>query len=600
MNRRSFIRQSSTLAAASAVLPFVSGSYLSRRAPLSADLVIYGAGASGTTAAIQAARLGLQVILVENTPWVGGMLTAAGVSALDGNKYGAGGGLVHDFRNALADHYGGIDTLFTGWISLYCYEPHVGERILRSMVDAEPNITLLLQADVVGYQRAGGDAREILVQDQAGTTQPIETTLFLDATEYGDGMAMAGVPYRLGREAQHEYDEAPAPAVADLEMQDLTYAATLVEVDNPPPAPMLSDQERTYMRMFECSTLSDCANPDEALLNHTVHPWDKFITYAALPNRKVLLNWPHHSNDYAVVPAFFEDRFFRKRHLAAAKLHTLQYVRYMQSLLGHNEWQIAEDEYPSEDHLPLIPYIRESRRLVNDSVMRLADVLPVADRPRAPWRADSIAVGDYFIDHHHANHHLPPDQRLVEDYPSNAPFQIAPSVFFPSGEDDRIMVGEKSIAISHIVNGCTRLQPPVMLMGQALGTIAHEALQSSSAPREANIARVQTQLIASGCPLYILYDISPDHPQFATLQRLAQRGILRDDDSLYAALDETIDGATATRWLNRAELSTDRIDGAASTVQRRSLPEALSARLRGRRGPLTREDVLSAIAAHLD
>ncbi|NDC88723.1 MAG: FAD-dependent oxidoreductase, partial [Bacteroidetes bacterium] len=153
---------------------------------------------------------------------------------------------------------------------------------------------------------------------------------------------------------------------------------------------------------------------------------------------------------------------------------------------------------------------------------------------------------------------------------------------------------------SHIVNGCTRLQPPVMLMGQALGTIAHEALQSSSAPREANIARVQTQLIASGCPLYILYDISPDHPQFATLQRLAQRGILRDDDSLHAALDETIDGATATRWLTRAELSTDRIDEGATTVQRRSLPEALSARLRGRGGPLTREDVLSAIAAHLD
>lgn len=43
------------------------------------DVLVIGAGASGTMASIQAARMGVMVVVMEETPWVGGMLTAAGV-----------------------------------------------------------------------------------------------------------------------------------------------------------------------------------------------------------------------------------------------------------------------------------------------------------------------------------------------------------------------------------------------------------------------------------------------------------------------------------------------------------------------------------------
>ncbi|MBD3288840.1 FAD-dependent oxidoreductase, partial [candidate division KSB1 bacterium] len=49
------------------------------------EVLIAGGGTSGFCAAIQAARSGARVILVEETPWLGGMLTSAGVSAIDGN-----------------------------------------------------------------------------------------------------------------------------------------------------------------------------------------------------------------------------------------------------------------------------------------------------------------------------------------------------------------------------------------------------------------------------------------------------------------------------------------------------------------------------------
>ncbi|GLL54192.1 hypothetical protein KUBF_18540 [Bacteroides finegoldii] len=51
----------------------------------SVDVLIIGGGASGVTAGIQSARMGAATLIVEETEWLGGMLTSAGVSAVDGN-----------------------------------------------------------------------------------------------------------------------------------------------------------------------------------------------------------------------------------------------------------------------------------------------------------------------------------------------------------------------------------------------------------------------------------------------------------------------------------------------------------------------------------
>ena len=77
------------------------------------DVLVIGAGASGTMASIQAARMGVMVVVMEETPWVGGMLTAAGVSAIDGNHMLAGG-LWGEFRSRLYAHYGGPEAVETG------------------------------------------------------------------------------------------------------------------------------------------------------------------------------------------------------------------------------------------------------------------------------------------------------------------------------------------------------------------------------------------------------------------------------------------------------------------------------------------------------
>ena len=80
------------------------------------DVLVIGGGASGTTAGIQSARLGANTLIVEEFDWLGGMLTSAGVSAIDGNNK-LPGGLWGEFRDSLASRYGGVDKLNTGWVS---------------------------------------------------------------------------------------------------------------------------------------------------------------------------------------------------------------------------------------------------------------------------------------------------------------------------------------------------------------------------------------------------------------------------------------------------------------------------------------------------
>ena len=88
----------------------------SQNKSLTYDIVIVGGGTSGTAAAIQAGRLGAEVLLLQEKDWLGGMLTAAGVSATDGNHKLPSG--IWEFRDSLYARYGSPKALSTGWVSI--------------------------------------------------------------------------------------------------------------------------------------------------------------------------------------------------------------------------------------------------------------------------------------------------------------------------------------------------------------------------------------------------------------------------------------------------------------------------------------------------
>lgn len=489
--------------------------------------------------------MGRKVLVVEETPWLGGMITSAGVSAFDGNKLAVASGFFLAVRNELEKHYGGTEAVRTGWISDTCFEPKVAEQIIRKHVLAA-GAEVLFNTRLKSVLRSGNRITGAVVENAEGTIT-INARLTVEATEYGDVLALGDVPFVLGRESKDQTGEDHAPAKPDLEVQDMTLCAILQKVEGkavPLPRPANYNPDE-----FDCAITDRCKTPDAKFLNHALHDWNSFITYSSLPNNKYLLNWPFHSNDSPDSVGIFGTPEERAHAIELARQRTLAFVYYMQNELGHPEWGMATDEFGTPDHLPFIPYVRESRRVVGMTTLKEADVLPpVEGGPRARFQIDSIAIGDYFLDHHHSQEHLPPGQRLEENYPDNAPFQIPYGCLVPK-KTDGLLVIEKSISVTHIVNGCSRLQPVVMLIGQAAGMAAALCLDRNLEPRELDAAELQDELIEAGVAVYPYKDLYNTHPAFGAVQRLAMTGIFPPDEPMLFRPEELMDEAEAKRLM---------------------------------------------------
>ncbi len=512
---------------------------------ITTDVLIVGGGCSGSAAGIQSARLGAKTIIIEETSWPGGMITAAGVSAFDGNKYAVGGGIFGELRGLIEDYYGGPHKTFTGWISLTCFEPRVGKDLLLSLIEAEPNLSFLNNTKFISPIVENKRIKGVIAEKQDGTRLEILARVVIEATEYGDVLKTAGVPHRLGRDSKPDTGEADAPEIPDGEVQDITFCAILkkYDADAPPVSPSSGyDPER-----FINSTAGHSNSTDETYLNHRLHDWNSFITYAALPNNKYLLNWPFRSNDYPTTMDIYEDINSRPGHYERAKRLTLDYVHYMQTKLGHPEWGLAVDEYPTDDNLPFIPYVRESRRVKGVTLLKEADVIPADESYRPPLRQDSIAVGDYFLDHHHSKFFVEPKDRLVEPLPANAPFQIPLGSLIPESFEG-LICAEKSISVTHIVNGCSRLQPVAMLIGQAAGALAAVSIKNNISPREADAKEVQSELLDAGCQLFPYKDVWNTNPYFRAIQELALLGLYIDREDFEFGGWELIDDSEIENW----------------------------------------------------
>ncbi|PWU03256.1 MAG: FAD-dependent oxidoreductase, partial [Bacteroidetes bacterium] len=133
-----------------------------------------------------------------------------------------------------------------------------------------------------------------------------------------------------------------------------------------------------------------------------------------------------------------------------------------------------------------------------------------------------ISVGDYPVDHHHNANQLAPKI----NFPEINSFNIPLGSLIPE-KTDGLIVTEKGISVSNIVNGTTRLQPCVMLTGQAAGVLAANAVIKKIQPRQANIREIQEILLKSNCMLMPFVDVTPYDRNFIPIQHVALTGILK-------------------------------------------------------------------------
>ncbi len=552
--------------------------------PQTFDVVIFGAGTGGTAAALQAARMGASVALVEETDWVGGQATASGVSTMDEGGFNNDAGIYGEFLAAAEAHYAtaGKRIRQCGIRGIPCTEPQVGQLLLRRKL-SEAAVTLFERSrPVAGRVETGRLVRVQAYQRNPSRILEFTGTVFIDATEYGDLLPLAGVDYRLGQSTSDALDATDC-------VQDITVAPIIRRYDQVPAELTFTNPPPGYGPAVEqkfAETVVATGGIDwEAQGWGAGYPtdWKTHVSYRATPDSaragdsvvgdfdtitRTGVNW---ANDYPYSVADIETRRFEAN--CEAKLHTLQFLYYVQNVMGVPQWAVANDEgYDSphniqdndcpgigaefdaiERHLNPLPYIREARRMVGVYTLKGSDIERRGGRTASLTRfATSIAVGDYAMDLHscHSAADFESGLESAADLPEGfvgGPFQIPMEVLIPASLDG-LLAAEKNISQSRLVNGATRLQPSTMATGQAAGALAALAVQRGEMLRDVAPALVQDVLARAGARLGVtkFADVPQSNPFWSDVEFVSGRGILiGKEDGTFGASDALTRGQAA-------------------------------------------------------
>jgi hypothetical protein len=497
------------------------------------DIVVAGAGTGGVSAAIQAARLGARVALLEESDWIGGQMSAAAVSTMDeGNNLTPPSGLYREFLSRMQAYYvargKSVGTCY--WqANSHCFEPSAIRKILNQMID-EVNVTpggkghidLILEDRVAQVNATGNTVTGVITAHG----KKLHSKIVIDATEYGDVLPLTPAQFRSGHTIGADRLNACT--------QDLTYTMVIRKYPQGVPRELWMQNEppeyQKWLPELRGQWQID-GNPSGVSLpvNFADHNAYRGLpdsenpeNYISTENRQItrtVLNW---FNDYPTHTDIF-DRDARKKILCEAKLKTLANLYYLQHELHETLWSVANDEgYDTpwnrtenscsnipeefkaiEHNFPPVPYIRESERLIGEYTLTSGDIRREHQgAPSVSGFADAIAVGDYADDLHacDAESDLEPELEHLADRPPSfrsGPFEVPLRSLIPE-KVDGLLAAEKNISESRLANGATRLQPITMLTGEAAGTLAALAVSQGVAPRAVPADQVQLALLHSG------------------------------------------------------------------------------------------------------
>jgi hypothetical protein len=527
-----------------ALLPMVLSSVQVLGAKRAYDLVVYGGTPGGITAAVQSARMGHSVLLIEPGKHVGGM-TSGGLGATDiGNKR-AIGGVAREFYRHIRKHYEddaswkcekradfkgpghdrGEDTAWT-------FEPHVAEKIFNDLL-REHKVPVVhgQRLDLKDGVRKDGP-RILTIHMESGETY--RGKVFVDATYEGDLMARAGVSYHVGREANRTYGE----TLNGVQVKNALHHQFIKDVDpyvkpgdpksgllprvqaGPPGIDGAGDRRVQAYNFRLCATdRSDNRRPwpkpdnydekqYELLLrnfeagDHRL-PWNPIL----MPNRKTDSNnnfafstddigesYDYPDGDYAVRERIWKEHVEYQKGL----MWTLaNHPRVPEKVRQHfRTWGLSRDEFTDNDNWPYQLYVREARRMIGAYVMTEHNCRGqrVAE--------DSVGLAAYTMDSHNIQRYVTPEGHVrnegdvqVGGFP---PYPISYRSIIPRAAECENLLVPVCLSASHISYGSIRMEPVFMVLGQTAGTAAVMAVEDNLAVQKVEYPKLRDRLLRDG------------------------------------------------------------------------------------------------------
>ncbi len=508
----------------------------------SAAVLVYAATSAGVCAAVAAAEAGVPVVLLEPGRHLGGM-TSGGLGYTDLGDPRVVGGMAARFRQAVADHYHVPAGSFAG------PEPHVAELIFAHWL-TDAGVEVLFDHRLTGVETSAGSIQSVT----AGPTKTAERTftaaVFIDASYEGDLLAMAGVPYAVGREDRSLYGERFAgrqelvpgrhtmPPWISPFADDPTgeQEGLLLDQIKAEPLAQVGDGAGGVMSYGYRVCLTQAADRipftrrpgyDEAhweLGRRLFEHWRRAGTEVTagqligltpnLPGGKCDANslgpfslnvldgsaWEYPEADAA-----------RREELRLHHLHHAQDFLWFLSQDSCvpagirnelNRWGLPTDEFTDTGHLPHQLYVREARRMLGARLLTEHDLLT------ARKQTDVVAMGSYHLDIREVQrgwrwvyeHPRPVGMVVTEGYLSvpAPPYPIPFSALLPREADCTNLLVPVCLSASHVAFSSIRMEVQYQLLGHATGLAAAQAVRDDRGVHAIDVSRLQDQLRYAG------------------------------------------------------------------------------------------------------
>lgn len=525
------------------------------------DVVIVGASFGGVAAALAAAAdPKVRVALLEPSQWVGGQATAQGVTRWDeaGVDLIETTGTAKSYRdvrdairewyraNASLSAYGSNRQYFNPGFSdagfPFSVDPSVTHDVLKMLIDGlSARLDLRLGTTVTQVSTQNGSVTGI--KTSSGDTYTAR--VYLDATDLGDLLPLAGLPWTIGAEAQSDTGEPGAPPTAHPEwIQPITVPIAVEHRPDgeshviPKPANFDEIASKQNFRVVDgdiSGVFTVLPGGEESLFAYRQFVDAVNFADTDFARNRTTLNVG--SNDYqdATLPTGNPQQDAAV--YAGARDVSLAYTYWLQTQCprddgngqGYPNLMVRTDAFGTADGCAPQAYIRESRRI--DAMTRVvqqdidASAFP-AGTPRARLFADSCGIGWYGIDVHPAKGPGTPWAGF-----GTLHFQIPLGALLPK-QLDNFVAACKNIGTTHLTSGAYRVHPVEWSIGEAAGVLAAFCTTQQVAPKDVwshpdRLASYHYRLLARGTPIFWWSDVAfADDPRtYAAVHHCGVNGV---------------------------------------------------------------------------
>ncbi|GAB3433839.1 FAD-dependent oxidoreductase [Flindersiella endophytica] len=478
-----------------------------------AQVVVVGGGLGGVAAALGALRNGASVVLTEATDWIGGQLTSQLVPP-DEHRWieptlGAYGqtAAYKSLRAAVRQFYKTyfpVTTAFkndsqpnpgNAWVSRIAADPAVWRMCLWTLLMpyvAGGKLQILLGHRPVAATVSGDRITAVNMAGPDGVTRTVTGQYFVEATETGDLLPLAGAMNVVGREAggaagtNELHNTNPTADTEDQQGFTMVLAVGYNRAggDYRISKPAAYDIHRDAFVKFFSANLFDPTK------DYSYDDGPNFWQYrriAALPSFTAgsfveevsLLNYA--CNDFKTGNLVEVPDTTKQENIAAAKELSSCLLYYLQHEIprsdggaGYPALRLRPDVSGTLDGIAKAPYIREARRLVGLGRIaewhigvddRSARLGKPAEECTAADFADTVGTGHYWIDIH------PGPKNSGGLWTRCYPYQI-PLFAMISRNITNLIAGGKTINTSHVTNGAYRVHPTEWNIGESAGVLA--------------------------------------------------------------------------------------------------------------------------------